>query len=62
MRDTPTGQVTLVFTDVQGSTVLWDQASDGMRAALALHGLQRQIWSLVISGRLSRKELSQPRR
>jgi hypothetical protein len=35
--EAPTGVVTLVFTDVQGSTVLWDQAPDAMRAALALH-------------------------
>ena len=37
MLEAPTGQVTLVFTDVQGSTVLWDQVPDGMRESLALH-------------------------
>jgi predicted ATPase/class 3 adenylate cyclase/Tfp pilus assembly protein PilF len=33
----PTGPVTLVFTDVQGSTELWERAADTMRPALELH-------------------------
>jgi predicted ATPase/class 3 adenylate cyclase len=33
----PTGTVALVFTDVQGSTQLWERCSDGMRGALDVH-------------------------
>eukprot|EP01062_Namystynia_karyoxenos_P002849 TRINITY_DN109_c0_g1_i1.p1 TRINITY_DN109_c0_g1~~TRINITY_DN109_c0_g1_i1.p1 ORF type:complete len:1426 (+),score=348.71 TRINITY_DN109_c0_g1_i1:110-4279(+) len=33
----PTGEVTLVFTDVQSSTYLWDQATTDMMTALQLH-------------------------
>jgi predicted ATPase/class 3 adenylate cyclase len=33
----PTGTVVLVFTDVQGSTRLWERCSDHMRAALDVH-------------------------
>ena len=33
----PTGTVALAFTDVQGSTKLWERRPDGMRVALALH-------------------------
>eukprot|EP01060_Flectonema_neradi_P004163 TRINITY_DN12731_c5_g1_i1.p1 TRINITY_DN12731_c5_g1~~TRINITY_DN12731_c5_g1_i1.p1 ORF type:complete len:1838 (+),score=324.93 TRINITY_DN12731_c5_g1_i1:79-5514(+) len=36
-RPPPRDQVTLVFTDVQSSTVLWDKSPDGMKVALALH-------------------------
>jgi len=33
----PTGLIALVFTDVQGSTQLWESDPEGMRAALDLH-------------------------
>lgn len=33
----PTGTVALAFTDVQGSTKLWEHRPDGMRVALELH-------------------------
>ncbi len=33
----PTGTVTLLFTDVEGSTHLWDAHPEAMRAALARH-------------------------
>lgn len=40
----PTGRVTLVFTDVQGSTNLWERHTDAMRAALTLHNQElRQL-------------------
>ncbi len=33
----PSGTVTFLFTDIEGSTRLWEQAPDAMRSALALH-------------------------
>jgi hypothetical protein len=35
--DPPTGRVTLAFTDVQGSTALWERNPEAMRLALELH-------------------------
>jgi class 3 adenylate cyclase len=34
----PSGVVTFLFTDVEGSTRRWETDADGMRAALAAHG------------------------
>jgi class 3 adenylate cyclase len=34
----PTGTVAFLFTDVEGSTALWEQRSGEMRAALERHG------------------------
>src|SRR5688500_16315216 len=33
----PAGEVALVFTDIQGSTCLWERFPESMRAALDLH-------------------------
>jgi class 3 adenylate cyclase len=33
----PSGVVTFLFTDVEGSTGRWESDADGMRAALAAH-------------------------
>jgi len=33
----PTGTVTFLFTDIEGSTRLWESAPDAMRGALARH-------------------------
>eukprot|EP00996_Jenningsia_fusiforme_P005487 NODE_645_length_2017_cov_39.093496_g596_i0.p1 GENE.NODE_645_length_2017_cov_39.093496_g596_i0~~NODE_645_length_2017_cov_39.093496_g596_i0.p1 ORF type:complete len:597 (-),score=146.91 NODE_645_length_2017_cov_39.093496_g596_i0:146-1936(-) len=33
----PMGQVTLIFTDVQSSTVLWERETDAMEEAIRLH-------------------------
>ena len=33
----PTGTITFLFTDIEGSTTLWEQHPDAMRAALARH-------------------------
>jgi predicted ATPase/class 3 adenylate cyclase/tRNA A-37 threonylcarbamoyl transferase component Bud32 len=35
--DAPLGKVTVVFTDIEGSSQLWDRAPKAMRAALDLH-------------------------
>jgi predicted ATPase/class 3 adenylate cyclase len=37
MRVLPTGTVTFLFTDIEGSTQLWDADPAGMRVALARH-------------------------
>src|SRR5713101_2845169 len=37
MLDLPTGAVTFLFTDIEGSTRLWEQHPDAMRRALARH-------------------------
>jgi TolB-like protein/Tfp pilus assembly protein PilF len=37
MADLPTGTVTLLFTDIEGSTRLWEAHAVAMRAALARH-------------------------
>ena len=37
----PSGVVTFLFTDVEGSTRRWETDADGMRAALAAHGKGR---------------------
>jgi predicted ATPase/class 3 adenylate cyclase len=43
--DLPTGTLTFLFSDVEGSTRLWDQEPDAMRVALARHDvmLREQI-------------------
>src|SRR5437764_30697 len=37
MPDLPSGTVTFLFTDLEGSTRLWDEHPDAMRAALLQH-------------------------
>ena len=37
MAELPGGTVTFLLTDVEGSTALWEQAPEPMRAALARH-------------------------
>jgi predicted ATPase/class 3 adenylate cyclase len=37
MPDLPTGTVTFLFTDIEGSTRLWEQHPEAMEAALARH-------------------------
>jgi hypothetical protein len=35
--DLPTGTITFLFTDLEGSTRLWERDAEAMRAALARH-------------------------
>jgi predicted ATPase/class 3 adenylate cyclase len=37
MKEYPTGTVTFLFTDIEGSTQLWERYPDAMRSALARH-------------------------
>ena len=37
MADLPTGTVTFLFTDIEGSTKLWEQSPRGMHSALTRH-------------------------
>src|SRR2546423_1218752 len=37
MPDLPSGTVTFLFTDIEGSTRLWEQHPDAMPGAVALH-------------------------
>ena len=37
VTELPTGTVTFLFTDIEGSTRLWEEHPDAMRGALARH-------------------------
>ncbi len=37
MAELPTGTVTFLFTDIEGSTTRWEQHPEAMQAALARH-------------------------
>jgi Adenylate and Guanylate cyclase catalytic domain len=37
MAHRPTGTVTFLFTDIEGSTKLWEQYPEAMKAVLAKH-------------------------
>ena len=37
MPDFPAGTVTFLFTDIEGSTALWERDSEAMAAAVARH-------------------------
>ena len=37
MTDLPSGMVTFLFTDIEGSSSLWEHEPDQMRLALARH-------------------------
>ena len=46
MSERPTGTVTFLFTDIEGSTTRWEHHPEAMRAALARHdAILRQIIS-----------------
>jgi class 3 adenylate cyclase len=39
VRELPSGTVTFLFTDLEGSTRLWEEHPEAMREALACHDL-----------------------
>jgi class 3 adenylate cyclase len=48
----PSGTVTFLFTDIEGSTRLWEQHPEAMRAGLARHEACLRRAVLVSSGRV----------
>jgi predicted ATPase/class 3 adenylate cyclase len=45
MADPPTGTVTFLFTDIEGSTKLWEKSPRGMQAALTRH--DAVLWEAI---------------
>src|SRR5215210_7853538 len=45
MADLPTGTVTFLFTDIEGSTKLWEKSPGGMQAALVRH--DALLWEAI---------------
>src|SRR5262245_4748767 len=45
MADLPTGTITFLFTDIEGSTRLWEQHPQAMRPALARH--DALLWAAI---------------
>ncbi len=50
MSEMPTGTVTFLFTDIEGSTTLWEGHPEEMRASLARHDLLMRQAILSASG------------
>src|SRR3981189_234990 len=50
----PTGTVTFLFTDIEGSTRLWEQHPDATRQALARHDLLIEVLVAEHGGMLVR--------
>jgi class 3 adenylate cyclase len=42
MPDLPSGTVTFLFTDIEGSTALWERDRVAMAAAVARHIIRRE--------------------
>jgi class 3 adenylate cyclase len=45
MADLPTGTVTFLFTDIEGSTKLWEKSPRGMQVALTRH--DALLWEAI---------------
>ena len=45
MSDLPTGTVTFLFTDIEGSTQLWEKSPRGMQIALTRH--DAVLWEAI---------------
>jgi hypothetical protein len=49
----PSGTVTFLFTDVEGSTRLWQECPEGMSVALARHDEILRVGRPAFSGQLN---------
>jgi class 3 adenylate cyclase len=51
MAELPSGTVTFLFTDLEGSTRLWEEHPEAMRAALAEHDalIRRPWWATAVT-------------
>jgi class 3 adenylate cyclase len=61
MAELPGGTVTFLLTDVEGSTALWEEAPEAMRAALVRDGLPDGA-SLLDLGAHRLRDLTRPER
>ncbi len=56
MAGPPSGTVTFLLTDVEGSTALWERQSDAMADALTRHDALIRSWSATMLLARSRRE------
>ena len=50
MTDLPTGTVTFLFTDVEGSTELWERYPEAMQATMARHDeVCARLWTPAVA-------------
>ena len=53
MPELPRGTVTFLFTDIEGSTALWEHDPAGIRAAVARHFEQALVEARTVADRIA---------